>query len=153
LESWGLPKKTVESVVKRRSEILQSWKDKGPWGGVKGVGVASWKKLISRGVELQSARIDTVVTTDVHRLIRLNNTLHGKTGLKKTEVSADLIEDFDPLKRAIAFEKEAMEVFVHESPEFRLGDSVFEAFWERNVELPMAAALFLLCKGVAEVRA
>jgi DNA primase small subunit len=153
LESCGLPKKTVESVAKRRSEILESWKDKGPWGGVKGVGVASWKKLISRGVELQSARIDTVVTTDVHRLIRLNNTLHGKTGLKKTEVSADLIEDFDPLKRAIAFERGAVEVFVHESPEFRLGDSVFEAFWEQKVELPMAAALFLLCKGVAEVRA
>jgi DNA primase small subunit len=151
LESWGLPKKTIETIVKRRTEILESWKDRGPWGRVKGMGVTSWQKLISRSVELQSAKIDTVVTTDVHRLIRLNNTLHGKTGLKKTEVSAGLIEDFDPLKRAIAFEKGAVEVFVHESLGFRLGDSVFEAFRERKVEMPTAAALFLLCKGVAEV--
>jgi DNA primase small subunit len=151
LESWGLSKRTGESIVKRRSEILENWKDKGPWGGVKGVGAASWKRLIGRGVELQSPRIDTVVTTDVHRLIRLNNTLHGKTGLKKAEVSAGLIEDFDPLKKAVAFEKGIVEVFVHESPEFRVGDSRFEAFRERKVELPTAAALFLLCKGVAEL--
>lgn len=151
LESWGLPKKTAGSVVKCRSEILEGWKDKGPWSAVKGVGLASWKKLISRGVELQSAKIDTVVTTDVHRLIRLNNTLHGKTGLKKAEVSADLIEDFDPLKKAVAFEKGTLEVFVHESPEFRLGGSRFGAFRAQKVELPTAAALLLLCKGVAEV--
>jgi hypothetical protein len=44
-----------------------------------------------------------------------------------------------------------VEVFVHESPEFRVGDSRFEAFRERKVELPTAAALFLLCKGVAEL--
>jgi len=151
MENWGLPKKTAESVVKRRSEILDNWKDKGPWGGVKGVGLASWKKLVNRGVELQSAKIDTVVTTDVHRLIRLDNTLHSKTGLKKTQVSADLIEDFDPLKKAVAFEKGMLEVFVHESPAFRLGNSEFEAFREQKAELPTAAALLLLCKGVAEV--
>jgi DNA primase small subunit len=151
LENSGLPKKTAESIVKRRDEILNSWKDKGPWGGVKGIGLTSWKKLISCGVELQSAKIDTVVTTDVHRLIRLSNTLHGKTGLKKAEVSPDLIEDFDPLKKAVAFEEGTVEVFVHESPEFRLGNSAFESFREQKVELPTAAALLLLCKGVAEV--
>jgi len=151
LENSGLSKKTAESIVKRRNEILDSWKDKGPWSSVKGIGLASWKKLISRSVELQSAKIDTVVTTDVHRLIRLNNTLHGKTGLKKTEVSTDLIEDFDPLKKAVAFEKGTLEVFVHESPEFRLSDSVFKVFREQKIELPTAAALLLLCKDVAEV--
>jgi DNA primase small subunit len=151
LENSGLPKRTAESIVKRRSEILDSWKDKGSWSGIKGIGSASWKKLINRSVELQSAKIDTVVTTDVHRLIRLNNTLHGKTGLKKTEASANSIENFDPLKKAVAFKNGTAEVFVHESPEFRLGDSIFKAFKEQKVELPTAAALLLLCKGVAEV--
>jgi DNA primase small subunit len=151
LEGCGLPKKTAESVVKHRDEILENWKDKGPWGGVKGVGAASWRKIINRGIELQSARIDTVVTTDMHRLIRLSNTLHGKTGLKKAEVSAGLIEGFDPLRRAVAFEKGLVEVFVRASPEFRIGDVTYDAFKEQKIDLPIAAALFLLCKGVAEV--
>lgn len=151
LEGWGLPKRTVESIAKGRREVLENWKERGPWGGVKGVGMASWKKIVAGSVELQAAKIDTLVTPDIHRLIRLNNTLHGKTGLKKAEVSIGLIEDFDPFSRAVAFEEGTVDVFVHESPQFRIGNSTFEAFKEQKVELPMAAALFLLCKGAAEV--
>jgi DNA primase small subunit len=151
LEDSGLPNRTADSIVKHRREILDGWRDKGPLAGVKGVGLTSWNKLITRGVELQSAKIDTVVTPDVHRLIRMNNTLHGKTGLKKVEVSANSIENFDPLKKAVAFEKGTAEVFIRESPGFRLGSSVFGSFKDQKVELPMAAALFLLCKGAAEV--
>jgi DNA primase small subunit len=113
----------------------------------------SWKRIVQRGIELQSAKIDTVVTTDVHRLIRLSDTLHGKTGLKKTEVSSKRLDDFDPLKNAVAFEKGMAEVFVHEIPEFRVGDTAYAALRKQKVELPLAAALFLLCKGVAEVTA
>ena len=113
----------------------------------------SWKRIVQRGIELQSARIDTVVTTDIHRLIRLSDTLHGKTGLKNTEGSNERLDDFDPLKKAVAFEKGTVEVFVHESPEFRIGDTTYAALREQKVELPVAAALFLLCKGVAEVTA
>ena len=152
-EESGLPKRTADSIVKRRREILDGWKDNGPLTGVKGLGSASWDKLISCGVELQSAKIDTVVTPDIHRLIRLNNTLHGKTGLMKVEVSTNLIENFDPLNKAVAFEKGTEEVFVHESPGFRLANSTFGVFRDQKVELPTAAALFLLCKGVAEVTA
>jgi DNA primase small subunit len=151
LENLGLKKPVVDAILEHKDEIVESWKKKGPWNVTKGVGVESWKRIVQRGIELQAAKIDTVVTTDVHRLIRLNNTLHGKTGLKKVEVSAGLIEGFDPLNRAVAFEKGTVEVFVHESPEFRIGDLMFEAFKEKKVELPTAAALFLLCKGAAEV--
>ncbi len=147
----GLKKRAIEAISEHNDEIVDSWKEKGPWNIAKGVGIESWKKIVQRGIELQSARIDTVVTTDIHRLIRLNDTLHGKTGLKKTKVSNKRLDDFDPLKNAIAFEKGIVEVFVHESPEFRIGDTTYAALREQKVELPVAAALFLLCKGIAEV--
>jgi len=153
LENLGLKRQVTDTILERKDEIVESWKKKGPWSVTKGVGVESWKRIVQRGVELQSAKIDTVVTTDVHRLIRLSNTLHGKTGLKKATVSSGLIEDFDPLKRAVAFEKGTVEVFVRESPEFRIGDKTYPAFKEQKVDLPTAAALFLLCKGTAEVTA
>lgn len=153
LENLGLKKRAIEAIGKHKDEIVESWKEKGPWNIAKGVGMESWKRIVQRGIELQSARIDTVVTTDIHRLIRLSDTLHGKTGLKKTEVSNERLDDFDPLKKAVAFEKGTVEVFVHESPEFRIGDTTYAALREQKVELPVAAALFLLCKGVAEVTA
>ena len=151
LENLGLKKRAIEAIGKHKDEIVESWKEKGPWNIAKGVGVESWKRIVQRGIELQSARIDTVVTTDIHRLIRLSETLHGKTALKKTEVSNERLDDFDPLKNAVAFEKGIVKVFVHESPEFRISDTTYAALREQKVELPVAAALFLLCKGVAEV--
>ncbi len=99
----------------------------------------------------QAAKIDTVVTTDIHRLIRLNNTLHGKTGLKKTEAPIATIEEFDPLKSAIAFPNDNATIFVSEAPEFRIGNEQYGPYRNKKVELSMAAALFLLCKGAAKI--
>jgi DNA primase small subunit len=150
-ENLGLNKKIIEALVKHEGTILERWKGRGPWYIAKNVGESSWEKIIQRGIELQSAQIDTVVTTDIHRLIRLSGTLHGKTGLKKVKVSSERLDEFDPLTSAVAFEKGTAEVFVHESPEFRIGDATFPALREQKTELPVAAALLLLCKGVAEV--
>ena len=83
-------------------------------------------------------------------MIRLSDTLHGETGLKKVEFAADEIERFDPLKGAIAFTDGTVQVEVAEAPQFRLGDTVYGPFKGKRVELPTAAAMFLLCKGVAE---
>jgi len=113
----------------------------------------SWKKIVQKAIENQLVRIDTVVTTDIHRLIRLTNTLHGKTGLKKVNVSASDIERFDPLKDAIAFKEGRVSLVVFEAPEFRLGDERYGPYKSKDeVELPTAAALFLLCKGASQVK-
>ena len=139
-------------IIQQRELILERWKRKGPWGLVAGVGLESWKKIIQQAIEKQSVKIDTVVTIDIHRLIRLANTLHGETGLKKIEISPSEIEAFDPFKSAIAFRSGTITVDVYEAPEFRLGDQRYGPYKNEKVELPTAAALFLLCKGVAQVK-
>jgi len=151
LEKIGLKRKAAETIIKNREALLGSWKKRVPWGTIKGVDPESWKKLAQKGVEEQSAKIDTVVTTDIHRLIRLNNTLHGKTGLKKTEVPLASIEQFDPFKSAVAFRKGTAVLLVSEAPQFRLGDEIYGPYKNHKVELPTAAALLLLCKGLAKL--
>jgi DNA primase small subunit len=151
LEGIGLRKRTIQILGKHREHILESWKYKGPWGVVKGVSTESWSKIIRRAVEKQAAKIDTVVTTDIHRLIRLTNTLHGKTGLKKTEASITTIEKFDPLKSAVAFPHGSATVVISEAPKFRIGNEFYGPYRNEKAELPMAAALFLLCKGAAKI--
>ena len=117
-----------------------------------GLNLDSWKAIVYRGIMNQTTRIDTAVTIDTHRLVRMSNTLHGKTGLLKIRFPGNEIEKFDPFKKAIAFHKGEVEVHIEETPKFRLGDEIFGPYKDKRVELPLAAALFLLCKGLAEVQ-
>jgi len=151
LEKTGLKKRVVDTIIQHKEALLESWKEKGPWGIIKGVGTESWRKIAQYGVEKQSVKIDTVVTTDIHRLIRLANTLHGKTGLKKIEVPITGIEHFDPFKSAVTFKKGTVTVLVSDAPKFRLGDETYGPYKGQKIELPTAAALMLLCKGAAKV--
>jgi len=149
LETAGLKKHVAARIIMQKNRLLESWDYKDPWKILKGVGPDSWERIFRMGIEKQSVKIDTVVTTDVHRLIRLANTLHGETGLKKVELAAEKLESFDPLKSAIAFTHGNIRVNVSQAPLFRLGDTTYGPFKNQSVELPTAAAMLLLCKGVA----
>ncbi len=151
LGEMGLKKTAINSIMNQRDNILESWKEKGAWR-IKDVGSESWKRIMQKAVENQSVKIDTVVTTDIHRLIRLADTLHGKTGLKKIVVPISDLDGFDPLKSAVAFKGGSVKLFVSEAPKFRLGDERYGPFNNEEAELPTAAALFLLCKGAAKVK-
>ncbi|MFC1486948.1 DNA primase small subunit domain-containing protein [Thermoproteota archaeon] len=147
----GLKTRHVNSLIKHRNAILESWNKKGPWGIIKNISLETWRKIAQYGMDKQSVKIDTVVTPDINRLIRLPNSLHGKTGLKKVEFPVTHIEDFDPLKSAVAFKTGEVTVHVSTVPQFRVEDEIYGPFEGEKVELPTAAALMLLCKGMAEV--
>ncbi len=151
LRKIGLPKGAIQGLSEHKEHILKSWKSKGPWAMIRGVSLESWSKIVEQAAVKQASKIDTVVTTDIHRLIRLTNTLHGKTGLKKTETPIAAIEEFDPLESAVAFPHDTATVFVSEAPKFKIGNNFHGPYKNKKVELPMAAALFLLCKGAAEI--
>ncbi len=110
-----------------------------------------WRRLACHVRDIEAAKIDTVVTTDIHRLIRMDGTLHGKTGLLKVEFPASKIAEFEPFEEAVAFKKGTARVSVSSAPEFRLNGTVFGPYKHQTVELPTAAALLLVCKGRAEV--
>jgi len=150
LQTAGVKRKAV-AVLGNKDLVLKRCVEEGRWGSVKGVGVGTWKKLAEYVKDLESAKIDTVVTTDTHRLIRMNGTLHGKTGLKKVELPLRSLEAFDPFEEAVAFKEGAVKVFVSDAPEFRLGGKVFGPYKRKTIELPTAAAILLVCKGRAEV--
>ncbi len=147
----GLKALHVTSLLKHREAILESWNLSGPWGVVKNISLETWRTIAHYGVEKQSVNIDTVVTPDINRLIRLPNSLHGKTGLKKVVFPIKDIEDFDPLRSAVAFKEGTVTVHVSGAPQFRVENELYGPFEMQKVELPTAAALMLLCKGVAKV--
>jgi DNA primase small subunit len=151
LEESGLNKRGADFLKKNRKRLLEDLR-KNRYLDVKGVGAESWKKLVEWIASQEAARIDTVVTTDTHRLIRLARSLHGKTGLMKAEASLSTLDSFDPLREAVAFKEGQVFVDVAEAPEFRIGDTIYGPFKKATrTELSTAAALFLCCKGVAKV--
>ncbi len=151
LKKTGLSKAQAALIIQQREKTLKSWKEENPWKIVKGITMDAWDKIVREGVDRQSAKIDTVVTTDVHRLIRLANTLHGETGLKKIEMPICEIGDFDPFKSAIAFKHGNTIIDVSRAPKFRLGDNFYGPYTNQRVGLPTAAAMLLLCKGTAKI--
>lgn len=109
------------------------------------------KKKIERCKDYASTKIDTVVTTDVHRLIRLPGSLHSKTGLRKVEFPLSNLKEFDPFKSAVPLMKGTVRVSVFNSPKFRLCEETFGPYKSEEVDLSVAAAVLLICRGRAEV--
>ncbi len=142
--------KSVLKKLRESKEVLQT-SGESKWINVD-ESDKSWGKIIHSVVSQQSSGIDTVVTTDIHRLIRLSGSLHGKTALMKLEAPLVGLGEFDPLKEAVAFKKGTLVVDIVEAPRFRLGDTFYGPYKDdSHVELPTAAALFLLCKNAAKV--
>jgi DNA primase small subunit len=139
------------SLLKNKDLICTRAIEAGRWDSIPDVGVATWLKLAEQVKILESANIDTVVTTDIHRLIRMNGTLHGKTGLLKIEFPAHQLDDFDPLTQAVAFKKDSAKVLVSDTPEFRLGGATWGPYKNVKAVLPTAVAIMLILKGRAEV--
>lgn len=151
LTKLGLKRNIVKALLNNREKILMNFEHGEAWKSVKGVGLESWGKIFNYCAQEEFVKIDTVVTADIHRLVRLPDTLHGKTGFKKVKFPISQISDFDPFKEAIAFRKGTVKILVYNSPQFRIGEETFGPYKNVRVELPTAAALLLVCKGKAEV--
>ncbi len=144
---FRIRKKTVEKLVeilsRKRGEIYE-----GDFSSLPKNVIKKLPNLFSKCVEFRRIYIDPPVTSDVKRLIRLPNSIHGKSSLKVTLINRDDIESFDPQRDAIAFGDESVRVRVLKKVKFKLNDSEFRI--ERGYHnLPEFAAIYLICKGVA----
>jgi len=101
-----------------------------------------FRSVLEEAVMKSGARVDPSVTTDIHRIFRLPGTIHGKTGLLKKRCH-DLYQ-FDPLQDAVVFGMELMKIYVSYSPRFSIAGETFGPFKEEIVNIPMAAAVYLL---------
>jgi DNA primase small subunit len=151
LADAGIKGRTSTAILQYKQQVLERCIGKGMWDSVRDIGDETWFKIAEYLTNLQIAAIDTVVTTDIHRLIRMNGTLHGKSGMLKVEFPSKHLADFDPFREAVAFKEGTAKVIVSSAPQFRLGEATFGPYTKQEVELPTAAAILLVCKGRAEV--
>jgi DNA primase small subunit len=107
------------------------------------------KTSIALAISSQSARIDSAVTTDIHRVFRLAGTLHGSSGMLKMKVGS--FEAFDPNKDPVVLSGEKVIIKVAFYPKFSMMDESFGPYSSQTVALPAYAAICILARGFAEV--
>lgn len=147
----GLRKPQKKILKTKAQTILNSLLDEPPrYPTPKGVGRSTWEILGKALIDQVRAIVDEPVTTDIHRLIRLPGSLHGKTGFLVKIIDLAQIDSFDPFRHAQVFEGSET-VRVLNAPSFTLGGLEYPPMREIKKELPLSAAMLLLCKGVAEL--
>ena len=151
IKALKLGRNTTRDLIEKKDEILSSLMNQHPSRIVRYIDKKSMGKLLDAAVDEQASAIDTVVTTDLRRLIRLPNTLHGKTGWLTQNVPIEDLPDYEPLTMAVAFKEGTEKVYIRRAPEITLQGKVYGPFEEETRELPLAVAMFLLCRKSARV--
>ncbi|MHA1733047.1 MAG: DNA primase small subunit domain-containing protein [Promethearchaeota archaeon] len=153
LDELKFTRQRASSVIAGIPEILERIQSGNQNWTVKGISHDAMREIVEYAATKIAPDIDIPVSLDTHRLIRLEDSLHGKTGFRVVPLRANEIDEFDPFKDPLVFGDTPTEVeFTRDCPEFRVGDEVFDGFDAHSVvELPASAAVFVLCKGVANI--
>ncbi|NHJ13973.1 MAG: hypothetical protein EAX95_09865 [Candidatus Thorarchaeota archaeon] len=157
IESYSGDERWVKPLRTHREEALKGLLRTPPVlsTAVKGVGEKSWQEIAQKAVESFGGEIDVPVTHDIHRVIRLIGSLNGKTGFAVSSLTRNEIDEFSPLRDSIAITEGTLKVVFPERglmvPKIRIGDETYGPYHDETVELPMGAAVFMLCKGVAKI--
>ena len=112
-----------------------------------------------KGAPLPIGETDEVVTVDVKRVIRWVGSLHGKCGLRVTELPLSRLDPdssnaFDPLNEAVAFTgNNSMKVeLTSDDVIARISDSEVDGSTGDVFEVPESMATFLSLKGWGNVQ-
>jgi DNA primase small subunit len=119
------------------------------------IGEITWSKILNYLIKEIRCEIDIPVSIDVHRLIRLTGSIHGKTGFLVKPLDYDMLNDFDPLNDPIIFSLKqdhliSTNIAVEFCPKIRIGNEIYGPFSKgERIKLPEAVSIFLNCKGAA----
>lgn len=149
----GFTRGAAIEIINDREQIRNEWSRQMLWSSFQDkwrINEEAWRNIVDKALRLVAlpAKIDTVVTTDIHRLIRMPGTLHGKTGLKAMAVDLEDMENFDPFAEAAVF-RGMQRIQVADSPEVRIDEQRFGPYVDETVEVPLSVAVLLVAKGVA----
>lgn len=98
-----------------------------------------------------SGEVDEPVTADIKRLIRLQGSVHGKSGLVVTPMTRDELTDFDPLQMAVpdAYTDDPVKITMRRAAKLDMKGEHFSL--EGETEVPEFAAVFLVGRKMADI--
>jgi len=142
---------------KSAASLIETFKDdakvaalkKGNMDSLRNVKRNVLETIVKYGISQMAACVDEPVTADIKRLIRLPGSLHGKSGMKVTALKMDELESFEPLNDAVVFGDKSVKIKAIKP--FAVQMKGKDLMVEEGVqEVPEYAAVYLICRGVAE---
>jgi DNA primase small subunit len=152
-----LPANMLKILIEHRDFLRDQLDKHNPSWYIKGAGESFWMQVLDVLRHQIMADVDVVVSIDLHRLIRLEGSIHGKSGFYVKEVPYTELSQFDPLSNALAFPVSdqnllKLKITSPVCPKIRIGEKAYGPFTQDEiVSVPVPTALFLLCKEVAEL--
>ncbi len=143
----GVERKQAEVIVKN-APLYTSLIRRGLWPAPRIFPLTSWIDIARNMAPTAGHTIDTNTSVDIHRLIRLPDSVHGGTGLVAKRVKN--LASFDPYRDAVVLPSREITVHVRIAPEFEFGGRTFGPFRDEEVQLPLYVAYYLIGRGVAE---
>jgi len=131
---------------------LKSAIENGNWDNI---GIANREKKLQEKFDAMkltlAGRIDANVTADTSKLIRMADSIHGGSGFAAKSMGMNELSDFSPMKDAVVFGDAPMKVKITEAvPALCVKDYSFGPLAAGDsVEMPLCAAVYLLCKKAA----
>jgi DNA primase small subunit len=149
ITNWTTPK--AKKVETRKATIIKKLKLATPyWDNQAGIGLDQWVPLAKVAAMEYGAKVDEPVTSDIHRLIRLPGSLHGKTGLNVKIIPYRDLEKYDPFQDSIAFSGE-ITVRIKKSPQWEFGNVEYEPMQDTTRTIEKAAGIYLIAQGLAQL--
>lgn len=113
-------------------------------------GYEGFKAELGKMAKTLGIKVDPQVTMDVHRIFRMPGSINSKSGLVKMRCND--LELFDPLDDCCFLgDKEVMiRMKIPSHINFKLKGDSFR-LKEEILKLPLFAAIYLICKGLAQV--
>ncbi len=92
-------------------------------------------------------KIDPNVTIDIHRIFRLPGSLNSKSGMSK--ILCENLEKLEPFSDACFIDDEKTDIIANCPVQFTLKNKKFGPYRNEKVTIPKYAAIYLICKGLA----
>jgi DNA primase small subunit len=110
-----------------------------------------WAGIINYIISKDKFLVDRQTSSDITKVIRVPDTIHGGTGLLAKTIPIDELKDFNPLRDAVIESKKETKIRALASYDFDFLGRKFSFIEKEPAELPESVAVYLLAKGKAEL--
>jgi len=112
-------------------------------------GRVAYQQKLEEMKNLIGVKIDSNVTSDIHRIFRLEGSLNSKSSLVK--LACQDIEKFNPYIEACLIEDKPVEILANFPIKFSLKNTKFGPYMNEKTSVPKYAAAYMVCKGIASI--
>lgn len=155
INDFNLTKAKATKIIDNKEVILNKMDYNILWHGFSKDSKSDakfWEDLLNLAISKISFRIDPMSSSDIYKIMRMPETIHGGTGLLSSLIKTrEDLEKFDPFSDAVIFREDKVKRIEITRPinKFKFLNKEYGPYsLGERLDLPEAVSVYLLLKGV-----